>query len=205
MSGVAGSGGYYIACLADTIVADAATITGSIGVITGKFNFGGLYEKIGVNFETLDRGDHASIYATDRGFTDDEWDLVRTQCHEIYDVFVEHVAEGRGMTPEAVDEIGKGRVWTGAQAKKLGLVDEIGGLRLAIEIAKEVADIPETRDVEYTIFPKPKGFGFGQEVDGIISDYLSPEIKSMASQWKRASNYRDGEPLLLMPFELEIQ
>ncbi len=205
MSGVAGSGGYYIACLADTIVADAGTITGSIGVITGKLSFSGLYEKIGVNFETLNRGDHASIYDTDRGFTDDEWKLVKAQCHEIYDTFVENVAEGRDMTPEEVDEIGKGRVWTGNQAKKIGLVDEIGGLRLAIEIAKEVAEIPETRDVEYTILPKPKGFGFGHEINGIISDYLSPEIKAMASQWKRASNYRDGEPLLLMPFELEIQ
>jgi protease-4 len=205
MAGVAGSGGYYIACLADTIIASPGTITGSIGVISGKFNFSGLYQKLGVNFETIKRGERSDMSSGDRSFTDDEWKVVKAQTHEIYDRFVGHVAEGRHMTIQEVDDIGRGRVYTGNQAQKLSLIDEIGGLRLAIEIARQRANIPESRDVEYAIYPEPKGFGFGNEVGGFISDYLSPEIKTMAKEWNKTQTYRDGEPLMLMPFELEVQ
>ena len=205
MAGVAGSGGYYIACLADTIVADAGTITASIGVIAGKFKFAGLYDKVGLNFERITRGERADMMSGDRGFSDEEWKVVKAYTHGIYDTFRGHVAEGRGMTMDEVDEIGRGRVYTGNQAKKLGLVDRIGGLRLALEIARETAGIPENRKVVYSIYPESKGFGFTREIEGIISDYLSPEIKAMVAEWSKTQMFRDGEPLLLMPFELEVE
>jgi protease-4 len=205
MGGVAGSGGYYIACLADTIVADPGTITASIGVITGKFNFKGLYDKLGINFEQITRGEHADIMSEDRGFTEDEWKIIKEQCHEVYDQFRSHVAKGRNLSMEEVDRIGRGRVWTGNQAQKIGLVDEIGGLRLALEIARKRAGITDEQHVVYSTYPESRGFTFGAEVEGIISDYLSPEIRAMASEWNKTQVYRDGEPLLLMPFELEVQ
>jgi protease-4 len=205
MGGVAGSGGYYIACLADTIVADPGTITASIGVITGKFNFSGLYHKLGINFERIARGEHADIMSGDRGFTEDEWKIIQAQCHEVYDQFVEHVAEGRGMTKEEVDKIGRGRVWTGSQAQKIGLVDKIGGLRLALEIARQRAGISDDCHVVYSIYPEPRGFSFGYEMEALLSNYLSPEIRALVSDWSKARAFRDGEPLLLMPFDLEVQ
>ena len=205
MGGVAGSGGYYIACLADTIVADPGTITASIGVITGKFNFAGLYNKLGINFERITRGEHADIMSGGRGFTEDEWKIIKAQCHEVYDQFRSHVSKGRNLSMEEVDKIGRGRVWTGNQAQKIGLVDEIGGLRLALEIARQRAGITDDRHVVYSIYPESRGFTLSAEVEGVVSDYLAPEIRAMASEWNKTRTYRDGEPLFLMPFEMEVQ
>jgi len=205
MAGVAGSGGYYIACLADTILADPGTITGSIGVISGKFNFSGLYRKLGMNFQRITRGERADMMSGDRGFTDGEWASLKAMTQEFYDTFVGHVAEGRNMTTQQVDEIGRGRVFTGSQAQEIGLVDKVGGLRLALEIAQASAGIPESRSVKYAIYPETGGFRFSNEIEGVISDYLSPEIKAMVADWNQTRMYRDAEPLLLMPFQLEVQ
>ena len=205
MGGVAGSGGYYIACLANTIVADPGTITGSIGVISGKFVFAGLYDKLGMNFQRLTRGEHAAMLSGDTLFTETEWESVKAMTHEFYDMFVEHVADGRNMTVEQVDNIGRGRVFTGDQAKKNGLVDKIGGLRLAIEIARQSAGIQDNRRVRYAIYPESRGFEISGEIGGFISDHLSPEIKSLVSDWSKTRMLRDNEPLFLMPIELEVQ
>jgi len=205
MAGVAGSGGYYIACLADTILADPGTITGSIGVISGKFNFSGLYQKLGMNFQRITRGERADMMSGDRGFTEEEWTSIKAMTQEFYDTFVGQVAEGRNMTTQQVDDMGRGRVFTGSQAQKIGLVDKLGGLRLALEIARSSAGIPENRTVKYSVYPETGGFRFSNEIEGVISDYLSPEIKVMVADWNQARMYRDAEPLLLMPFQLEVQ
>ena len=141
MGNVAGSGGYYIAAPAEVIVAEPGTITGSIGVISGKYNLKGLYDKIGLHKEIIKRGKHADFYTDYGDYPAEEREIVHAQIQEIYDDFIGKVAEGRGMTREAVDQIGRGRIWTGKQAKEIGLVDELGGLNLALSIARGKAGL----------------------------------------------------------------
>ena len=141
MGDVAGSGGYYIAAPADTIVAEPGTITGSIGVVSGKYSFKGLYDKIGLHKQILKRGKHADFYTDYGDYPAEEREIIHTQIKEIYEDFIGKVAEGRGMTKEAVDQIGRGRIWTGKQAKEIGLVDELGGLNLALSIARKKAGL----------------------------------------------------------------
>jgi len=154
MGDVAASGGYYIAAPADTIVAEPGTITGSIGVIGGKYSFKGLYEKLGIHKEILKRGQHADFYTDYGDYPLAEKAIVQKQIKEIYDDFTEKVALGRTeLTVEDVDRLGRGRVWSGRQAKENGLVDELGGLSLAIAIAREHAKLGE-KSVEIIEFPK---------------------------------------------------
>ena len=128
MSDLAASGGYYIALGGDAIVAQPGTLTGSIGVYTGKFVLSGTLDKLGANIEATSNGKHAQIYSPDRRFTPEERNKIQESMQLVYDQFIERTAAARHMTPEKVDEIAQGRVWTGAQAKELGLVDELGGL-----------------------------------------------------------------------------
>jgi protease-4 len=156
MSDLAGSGGYWVAMPAHKIVAQPQTWTGSIGVIWGKPNLKKLYEKLGITNEKLTFGDKADIFSTFRRWTDEERELIRGEMKWTYDQFLTKAAEGRNMSKEEVDKIGKGRVWTGNQAKNLGLVDEIGGLSKAIALAKELAGIPEEEQVRLVVQPQKK-------------------------------------------------
>jgi protease-4 len=158
MSDMAGSGGYWISMAAHRIVAQPQTLTGSIGVLTGKFNLSRLYEKLGVTAEKISFGKRSDIYSTFRGLTAEERQLFKKQILWIYDQFLIRAAEGRDMTKEEIDKIGKGRVWTGSQAKELKLVDELGGLAKAIEIAKGLAGIDKTAEVHLVIWPKKTSF-----------------------------------------------
>ena len=154
MSDVAGSGGYWVSMAANKIVAQPQTLTGSIGVLAGKFNMTELYEKLGVTSERLIYGERADVFSTFRGLTKEERKSLKEEILWIYDQFLAKVAEGRNITKEKVDEIGRGRVWTGSQAKNLGLVDEIGGLSQAIQLAKQLAGIPEDEEVKLIVWPK---------------------------------------------------
>ena len=129
MSDVAASGGYYIAMPAHAIVAQPATLTGSIGVVMVKFVIDGTLKKLGLNMEHVQQGRYADIYSPVRPFTPEERAKVEEQMQATYDSFVEKAAAGRNTTPEKIDAIAQGRVWTGRQAKELGLVDELGGPR----------------------------------------------------------------------------
>jgi len=142
MGDVAGSGGYFVAAAADVIVAQPATLTGSIGVLGGKLQTSGLFERLGVRVEGVARGRHALMFSSQTGFSDEEWGKLDEWLDLIYDDFVDKVARGRAMTRDAVQEVARGRVWTGADAAERGLVDELGGLRRAIEIARERAGLP---------------------------------------------------------------
>jgi protease-4 len=144
MGTVAGSGGYFVACPADVIVAQPGTVTGSIGVFAGKAVVTGLMDKVGLSTGAVSRGAHARMFSPRADFTDDERALMSAWLDDVYDVFVGKVAEGRGMTRDAVHEIAKGRVWSGADAANNGLVDVIGGLRDATRIAREQANLPAT-------------------------------------------------------------
>jgi len=154
MSDVAGSGGYWVSMAAHKIVVQPQTFTGSIGVLSGKFNMEGLYEKIGITSEKLIYGKRADLFSTFRGLKPDEKELLKKEILWIYDRFVTKVADGRNMSKEKADRLGRGRVWTGSQAKDQGLADEIGGLSKALEIAKELAGIPPDEEVKLVVWPK---------------------------------------------------
>ena len=201
MSDVAGSGGYFIACPGDTILADPGTITGSIGVISGKLNLKGLYQKIGFTKEILKRGEHSDIYTTSRGFTEEEKEIVKRQTKEFYDDFVYKVAEGRDMTYEEVDKIARGRVWTGNQAKKNGLVDELGGLKEAIRIAKIKAGIKEEAEVEIVTLPRIWRF-LGWSFEETFSLFGS---KKLLKDVERLENVSDEKIFYQMPYEIEVK
>ncbi len=202
MSDVAGSGGYWISCAADTIVSLPGTYTGSIGVISGKISLEGLYEKIGFTKEVIKRGKHADFFTTTRQFTDEEREVIKRQIKEFYDDFVNKVAEGRKMSYEEVDAIGKGRVWTGRQAKGNKLVDELGGLNLALAIAKEKAGIAE--DAEVQILSLPKGRGW-LDISSANVFSLSPDLGSIMEELKESHIFEDDQILLLMPYEIKIK
>lgn len=143
MGGVAASGGYYIATPAHWIVAQPGTITGSIGVLMGKLVNSDLLKKLRFNAVSYRRGDNADWIASESKFSDAQRQMVRASIESIYEQFLGRVAESRGKTRDEVDAIGGGRVWTGAQAIELGLVDELGGLRRALDKARDLANLPE--------------------------------------------------------------
>jgi len=158
MSDVAASGGYWIASPADKIVADPNTITGSIGVIIGKLNVSGLFNLLGVSTDYVATSDNATLFSAQQNFTSEQREYIEKSLHETYDDFIKGVAAGRKMPVDAVDKIGKGRVWSGSQAKGLGLVDELGGVDRAIEVAKHLAHIPASNSVRLVRLPEEKTF-----------------------------------------------
>jgi protease-4 len=158
MSDVAASGGYWIATPAAKIIADANTITGSIGVLTGKLNLSGLYNLLGVSSDYVATGDNATLFSDQQNFTPAQEASIKKSLDVTYAQFTQGVAKGRKMTVEAVDKIAKGREWSGAQGRDLGLVDEIGGFDRAIAVAKELANIPTNQSVRVVRFPAEKNF-----------------------------------------------
>lgn len=143
MGSVAASGGYYVACAADTIVANPATLTGSIGVIFQFPVAEELFKKIGVKFEVVKRGEIKDVGSMDRSMTQRERESLQSVVDDTYEQFVEVVATSRGMEKEEVLKIADGSIFTGNQAKELGLVDELGNLQDAIKIAGEMVGIEE--------------------------------------------------------------
>ena len=207
MSDVAASGGYYIAMPAHAIVAQPATLTGSIGVVMIRFVIDGTLDKLGLNLETVKSGKYADLFSPVRPFTPDERKKVGELMQATYDSFVEKAAAGRNTTPERIDAIAQGRVWTGKQAKELGLVDELGGLDKALALAKERAKIAASSEVELVVFPPKKS------LFDVVSEPLNRSDGSAAltsllgNQNARALEavtsplrmFRRGEPLTLMP------
>jgi len=157
MGQYAASGGYYVAAHADHIVALPQTITGSIGVYGGKIALEGTFDKVGYNIEGITvGGEYAGVYSVDTPFSPSQAEAYRGQLQDIYDDFTTRVANGRDLPLERVKEIAKGRVWTGAQAKDIGLVDELGGIMTAINAAKKLAEIDADEDVRIKVFPRQK-------------------------------------------------
>ncbi len=156
MGDVAGSGGYYVACGADTIFADPGTLTGSIGVVAGKLATTDMWKKIGVTFKEYKRGQNAGIFSTDGVFTESERARMRALMDEVYDAFKKHVTEIRGdRLKKPIDELAGGRVYTGKQALELGLVDRLGGMSDAIAF---VADQAKIKNYDVRVVPEPKSF-----------------------------------------------
>jgi protease-4 len=207
MSDVAASGGYYIAMPAHAIVAQPSTLTGSIGVVLIRFVIDGTLKKMGVNLETVKQGRYADLFSPVRPFTPDERKRLGELMQATYDTFVEKAASGRNSTPERIDAVAQGRVWTGKQAKEIGLVDELGGLDRALEIAKERAKIAAGTEVELVVFPPKKSLlevvadPLGRNDRGTTVAALlgSPNARALEAVSAPLRLFRRGEPLALMP------
>lgn len=157
MGNVAGSGGYFVAMAADKIVAQPATITGSIGVLGGKFITSELVDnRLGVTHDRVAFGQHAGMWSTNREFTPDEWVRFQAWLDRVYVDFTSKVAEGRKLPKEKVLQVAKGRIWTGEDAKGIGLVDELGGLDVAVRLARQAAGVADGQPIALKQFPSPK-------------------------------------------------
>lgn len=156
MGNVAGSGGYFVAMAADKIVAEPGTITGSIGVLGGKLVPTGLLEKLGVSQDQVHFGQNALMFSPTSDFSPAEWARFQSWLDRVYADFTAKVAQGRKLEPAKVAQIAKGRIWTGEDAKQLGLVDELGGLHTALRLAKQSVGIADNDDFELRQFPAKK-------------------------------------------------
>jgi protease-4 len=212
MSDLAASGGYYIALPAQVIVAQPGTLTGSIGIFGGKIVTGGVYEKLGAHIQSTSIGRNAEIDSPARPFNDSELKKIQEQLQAFYDQFVEKVAESRHSTPEKIDQLAQGRVWTGLQAKENDLVDALGGLDKAIELAKQRARIAADSDVELVVYPPKKSFyelladqfsGAGDQMAAarmLSASLTEGELNALRTIRGPLALFKRGEPLALMPF-----
>jgi protease-4 len=208
MSDLAASGGYYIAMAAPDIVAEPGSLTGSIGIYGGKIVTGGTYAKLGMNIETVSIGRHAEMNSPVRPYSEEDRAKVDEQLRAFYDQFVEKAAASRHKKPEEIDAIAQGRVWTGRQARDLGLVDVLGGLDKAVAIAKDRAKIPAGEQVELVVYPPRRSL-----YDLLMSSFSGMDERAQIAALlgirdQRAVGtltaplrlFRPGEPLAIMPF-----
>jgi protease-4 len=216
MGDVAASGGYYIAMGADKIVAAPGTVTGSIGVVGGKMAIRGLYQKIGITTETIERGKNSGLFASSGPFTDSQRAVVTEFMEDIYRQFTSKAAEGRKMPVEKLRELAGGRVYTGLQAKENGLVDELGTLHDAIAEAKKLAGLEADDAVRIEVLPEPTNmfealFGdVDQEEEvrmriGRGLENIAPEMIGLARKAYALRAVFDQPAALVMPFELDIR
>jgi protease-4 len=211
LSDVAASGGYYAAVAADRIVGDAGVLTGSIGVFVLRPVLGGLLDKVGIGVESLTRGELADFLLATEPLSPGARDRLRAMVTDTYDLFVQRVAAGRDMEPEAVNAVGQGRVWTGAQAVERGLIDEIGGLRAAVAAGRRALGLAEGADVELRVFPPPRGLA--EELTDLLRSQAGvaqltaslplPEPVRRLEAWLVSLPAR--QPLLIPPLLLDIR
>jgi protease-4 len=219
MSDVAASGGYYISCNANKIVAEPSTITGSIGVFLGKPVVKGLYDWLGISNEYVMRGKNSGLFRETVKWTPEERAKMEEGANNIYfNNFVPKVAQGRNKTNEDVNSIAQGRVWTGTQAKANGLIDEFGGLEKAIDVAKGLANLPADKDVKRVVLPAPRPFferifGDNEETQTsadvkaqeALAASLPENVRRMFRYASLFDQMKNGEAMLMMPYELEIK
>jgi protease-4 len=205
MSDLAGSGGYFVAMAADRIIAHPGTITASIGVLAGKMVTTGFWSKIGLTSDAVQRGRHATFYSSEQMYTPEERAIFKQWLDRIYKDFVGKVAKGRNKTFDEVHAIAQGRIWSGEDAVGLGLVDEVGGLPLAIQRALELAKQDPKARVNLVVLPEPKS---------VMQEILSggeDTRAAIASFRERAATLIDegpvplSAPVLAMPFVPEVQ
>ena len=174
---VAASGGYYLSCPADKILASPNTITGSIGIFGTIPNFGELLnDKLGITTDVVKTNKNSDLLTLTRPMTDYEQKMMQATIEEGYDIFISHVAEGRSMTTAQVDSIGQGRVWSGENAKEIGLIDDFGGLKDAIALAAEIEGLDEYRTVSLPALPDPFQELFKVGTDNIRARFLKNEL-----------------------------
>jgi protease-4 len=206
MGDVAASGGYYIACAADTIVAQPNTITGSIGVFGLLFNTQKMFSnKLGITFDTVKTGKYADIGSITHPMSPAEKEIIQQQVEHIYDVFLSHVSEGRKMDKASIDSIGQGRVWSGTDAKALGLVDVLGGINTATDIAAHMAKLDHYRTVA---LPEQKEFFKKLMEDlstGVGESYTKEKLGESYTYYKRIESLLKMQGIQArMPFDVDI-
>ena len=207
MGDYAASGGYYISCNADTIVAEPTTLTGSIGIFGMMPNAKGLTEKLGVSFDVVKTNPYADFGNLTRPMNDGEKGLMQMYVNNGYELFLTRCSDGRGISMEELDKIAQGRVWTGSTAKELGLVDELGGLDKALEIAIAKAGVDA-----YTVMSYPKKEGFLESLmntnpgNYIKGRMLNSKMSDMYRQFSIIENFEKIDRIQArVPFELNIQ
>ena len=208
MGDYAASGGYYMSCNADTIVAEPTTLTGSIGIFGMYPNVKGLTDKVGLDFDVVKTNEYADFGAVGRPLNAGEQGLMQNMVNQGYDLFLTRCSEGRGIEKEELDKIAQGRVWTGAKAKELGLVDELGGLDRALEIAIEKAGIDA-----YTVMAYPAKASFWETLMNTnpttYVKALLPGGKQMDEalrQFRLIEHFDQSDRIQArLPFELNVQ
>ena len=191
-------------------LAGTMTLTGSIGIYGGKFNLSGLYEKIGFHQERVSRGKSADFWSETRPFSEEERARFRRILEEGYRRFLNKVSVGRQKDPAEVDALGQGRVWTGSQALERGLVDELGGLERAVDVAKEKAGIAEDREVQLVVYPHKRSFFemmwtriFHQGPVGVGWEAL--DLGRLLERSPVLQLLSEGRPLALMPYQVSLR
>ena len=200
MGNVAASGGYFVAAPADAIVADRATITGSIGVLSGKFVLEGLWADLDIGWDGVGFGANSDMYSPNQPFTEAQWLKLDETLDRIYEDFLLRVADGRGMERDAVREVAQGQIWSGTDALERGLVDELGGLRTAIAVALEKAGYARTADYRLVTVD-----GYDIEFDGMVGEIEASiaalrdaaKLLSKVSAWVDAGESMNSGPVLL--------
>jgi protease-4 len=211
MGNLAGSGGYFVAMAADKIVAQPGTITASIGVLGGKMVTSGLWDKVGLSWDEVHQGNNATMFTGTHDFTPAEWARFEAWLDRVYVDFTGKVADGRKLPKEKVLEIAKGRIWSGTDAKNLGLVDELGGYDTALKLVKKAAGIPDGDEVKLIVFPRPKTFfqaviarqtpdNSDKEAVGQTLARILQVVQPVARQLDAAGiNRKDQDDVLRMP------
>jgi protease-4 len=214
MGDVAASGGYYIAMGADKILAAPSTITGSIGVVGGKLAIRGLYDKLGISTETIERGTNSGLFSSSGKFTDSQREVIKNMMEDVYTQFTTKAAEGRRMPLEKLRELAGGRIYSGRQAKDVGLVDDLGTLHDAIAEAKQLAGLEKDAEVRIKVLPSPTNFFeqlFGDmaaEKEVRVSkdlEVVAPEMMELARRAHRLRAVFDQPAALVLPFELSVR
>ncbi|NNK82418.1 MAG: signal peptide peptidase SppA, partial [Flavobacteriaceae bacterium] len=208
MGDVAASGGYYIACNADKIFAEKTSITGSIGVFGTLPNVNELADNIGINAEQVTTNKNAVTYSIFEPMNADQRFFIKEGINDVYELFTNRVAEGRGMKQDEVKAIAEGRVWTGVSAVENGLVDEIGGLDDALEYAASIAEIETYKIKEFPVFERNldeilEGFGLVKSKESILKEELGEENYKILKEIKNMSQQKGIQ--LLFPFDTEIK
>jgi protease-4 len=210
MGDVAGSGGYYVAAAADKIVAEPATLTGSIGVLAGKLVIADLLKKVGVSTDSAQIGANAAMFSPTAEFSERAHNRFEAFLDETYKGFKDHVATGRHMTQEEVEAVAKGRVWSGEDARARGLVDELGGSAVALRLAKQAANLPPEAPVTLTVFPREEtlpeliynrltGKDREREDGSVSSGAIERSLKTVRPLLQRLETLLDTPGVLTMP------
>jgi protease-4 len=208
-SDVAASGGYYVAAGADTIVSQPGTLTGSIGVFVLRPVIGGLLDKLAIGHAAVTRGAHADLLLSTQALTEPTRARLANEVQSVYRLFVDRVASGRSLEPEYVDEVGQGRVWTGAQANERKLVNTLGGLYAAVDLAKEQAGLSRDADVSLLPYPPPEPLAeqvrklvFGGALTEAAAQAALPDGLRRMAAW--ISELPTGSPVLVPPLVLDV-
>ena len=213
MGNYAASGGYYISCGADRIFAEASTITGSIGVFGVLPNFSKVANNLGVHAQTVSTHDNGAEYSLFQPMQDKTRNVITQSVEQVYGVFVSRVAQGRKLSPEAVDAIGQGRVWSGTDAQRIGLVDEIGGLDAAVKYAAKKANMKDYGTVDYPEYEADfntflqnmgnSGVSMFQSRESLIKQEVGEENYRIIERLRRVSQIKGTQAM--MPFETNIR